>query len=242
MRIEFLGTSHGVPSAIRYCNCIMLECGGRRYLFDVGAPAADIMTRKEYPFSSLRAVFITHLHGDHIGGLPALVDLSNWYYRDSAYSVFLPEESGVRLLEDYLRITGSPALRREITLSVFGEGEVYRDANITVRAVKTAHTTNLLSYGFFVEAEGKQIYFSGDMCPDLHDFPPFLYEAELDLLVTELAHFSVDALWKKLTKCKAKRICLNHVFPVEKIEEALARRAEINGDLFAACDNDSILL
>lgn len=242
MRIEFFGTSHGVPSAIRYCNCIMLECSGRRYLFDVGAPAADIMTRKEYPFSSLQAVFITHLHGDHIAGLPALVDLSNWYYRDSAYSVFLPEEGGVQLLEGYLRVTGSSALRKEITLSVFREGEVYRDAYITVRAVKTAHTTNLQSYGFLVEAEGKRLYFSGDMCHDLHDFPAFLYETELDLLVTELAHFSVDALWEKLAKCRAKCICLNHVFPLEKMTEALARRDNIKGDLFVARDNDNLVL
>ena len=242
MRIEFFGTSHGVPSDIRYCNCIMLESEGSRYLFDVGAPAADLMTRKGYPFSSLKAVFVTHLHGDHIGGLPNLLDLSNWYYRDSAYRVLLPEERGVTLLQQYIEVTSALPLREALALSSFEAGEIYRDEHITVRAVEVAHSPAVKSFGFLVECEGKRIYFTGDMCHDLHDFPAFLYENEVDLLITELAHFPVSLLFEKLATCKAKRICLNHVYPVGKIDEALARRAELTGELFAACDNDIIVL
>ena len=242
MKIEFFGSSHGVPSPIRYCNCIMLESGESRYLFDVGAPAADLMTRKGYPFTSLKAVFVTHLHGDHISGLPNLLDLSNWYYRDSAYRVLLPEESGVQLLKQYIATTAAMPLRDELSLSAFEAGEIYRDEHITVTAIQTAHAAALRSYGFLVECEGKRVYFSGDMANDLHDFPAFLYEEEIDLLITELAHFSVNALFERLKQCKAKHICLNHVYPVEKIEEAFSRAGELDSKLSAAADNDIILL
>ena len=114
--------------------------------------------------------------------------------------------------------------------------------HIRVSAVKTAHSPSVASFGFLVECEGKRIYFSGDMCHDLHDFPALLYETEVDLLITELAHFPVDLLFEKLRDCRAKRICLNHVYPVTKIDEALARKSELRADLFAASDGDTVIL
>ena len=38
MKITFLGTSHGVPAADRYCSCTMLEVNGAHYFIDAGAP------------------------------------------------------------------------------------------------------------------------------------------------------------------------------------------------------------
>ena len=41
MNITFLGTSHGVPSAERYCSCTMIEVGGATYFIDCGAPLTE---------------------------------------------------------------------------------------------------------------------------------------------------------------------------------------------------------
>ena len=38
MKITFLGTSHGVPAADRYCYCVMIESGKSVYFIDGGAP------------------------------------------------------------------------------------------------------------------------------------------------------------------------------------------------------------
>ena len=46
MKITFLGTSHGVPAADRYCSSTMLEINGARYFIDAGAPLIDILLRR----------------------------------------------------------------------------------------------------------------------------------------------------------------------------------------------------
>lgn len=216
MKIEFFGSSHGIPTDIRYCTSLCIEAGGARYLFDAGAPVTHLFLRKQYPLASLRAVFVSHMHGDHVAGLPELLDLCNWALRDAAFTVYFPEARGVSLIEGYVACVSGAALRPELKLAVVEEGVCYEDENIRVRAVRVDHVKDLPSYGYLIEAEGKCVYFSGDMSYDLHDFPAMLYETETDLLITEFAHCEASTLYAHLEKCKAKRICLNHIWPLEK--------------------------
>ena len=90
MKLVTLGTSHGVPEKDRFCSCNLIETGGGLYVFDAGAPLADLLTRGGYRFSDVKAVFITHSHADHICGIGGFVSLCNWYYKDSAVKFFLP--------------------------------------------------------------------------------------------------------------------------------------------------------
>ena len=77
MKITFLGTSHGVPAADRYCACTMLEVNGATYFIDAGAPLIDILLRRGTDLNTIRALFTTHLHGDHVNGVLAFADLIN---------------------------------------------------------------------------------------------------------------------------------------------------------------------
>ena len=99
MKLTFLGTSHGVPAADRFCSCAMLEVNGAHYLIDCGAPAAELLIRRGIPYTALRAIFTNHAHGDHTNGLLHLCDLSNWKFKDASYDVFLTEQA----LADALR-------------------------------------------------------------------------------------------------------------------------------------------
>lgn len=216
MKVEFFGTSHGIPTDIRYCTSVCIEVNGARYLFDAGAPVVHLFLRKNYPISSLRAVFVSHMHGDHVAGLPELLDLSNWALREAAFTTYFPEESGISMINNYVATVSSAALREELKLAVVEEGICYEDENIRVRAVRVDHVKDLPSYGYLIEAEGKRVYFSGDMSYDLHDFPALLYDTEVNLLITEFAHCEASVLYSHLAKCKADRICLNHIWPLEK--------------------------
>ena len=61
MNLTMYGTSHGVPSDIRYCSCYMLEVGENIYIFDGGAPVIDLLLREGKDLSKVKAFFCSHL-------------------------------------------------------------------------------------------------------------------------------------------------------------------------------------
>jgi len=76
MKITFLGTSCGVPQKDRYCSATLVESGGRAYLVDAGAPVTELMRERGMTPCDLSAVFITHMHGDHVGGCGRMKELA----------------------------------------------------------------------------------------------------------------------------------------------------------------------
>ncbi|PAU73615.1 ribonuclease Z [Vreelandella alkaliphila] len=75
MNLLFLGTSAGVPTKQRNVSGIALrESKGRGwYLIDCGEGTQHQVLHTKLSFHSLKAIFITHLHGDHCYGLPGIL-------------------------------------------------------------------------------------------------------------------------------------------------------------------------
>ncbi|HEU4753144.1 MAG TPA: MBL fold metallo-hydrolase, partial [Armatimonadota bacterium] len=71
--ITFLGTGSGVPSLDRNLACVAVQRQGELFLFDCGEAAQIQYRRAGLGFAPLRAIFISHLHGDHITGLMGLL-------------------------------------------------------------------------------------------------------------------------------------------------------------------------
>lgn len=213
MKLTFLGTSHGVPMTDRFCSCTLLETGGHAYLIDCGAPAADLLIRHGVPFTSLRAVFTTHMHGDHTMGLPPLCSLSQWYCKEADFDVFLAEEAGAAALKAYIHSCDPTPEENRIRYHAFGEGLFFADDRITVTAIPTAHCRPRPSYALMIEAEGKRIIFTGDMHGnDAADFPKIAKEEPSDLIVCEAAHFSIETILGIAAACPTKNLWFHHVF------------------------------
>ena len=71
--VLFLGTGAGIPSRSRSLPCVAVRHGSDIVLFDCGEGVQRQMMVSPFSFMKVSAIFITHLHGDHILGLPGLL-------------------------------------------------------------------------------------------------------------------------------------------------------------------------
>ena len=74
--VTFLGTGPGNVAAGRFQSSILLEVGGSRVLLDAGEPCSSQLLDLGSVLPNLDAIWITHAHADHIGGLPLLIQAS----------------------------------------------------------------------------------------------------------------------------------------------------------------------
>ena len=73
MEVTFLGTSSGSPSFTRNVSSYALRLTDEIWLFDCGEATQHQLMRSHLKYSKITRIFITHMHGDHIFGLPGLI-------------------------------------------------------------------------------------------------------------------------------------------------------------------------
>lgn len=210
MKITFYGSSHGVPEPNRKCSSALIEVGENRYFIDMGTQSIEQLITRGIVVESVKGVFITHMHGDHTDGLISFIDLCNWYFKNAQPKFFLPGnvERTKNVIAEWIGCNGNSL--REFEFNRVEEGLVYDDGVIRVTAFLTKHIQ--FSYAYLVEAKGKRVLFSGDLChkgPD--DFPVGVLDEPLDLAICECAHFDATKYLPIFENNKnLKRLCFNH--------------------------------
>lgn len=251
MKITFLGTCHGYPEKNRDYPSILVEVGNSAYLIDAGGDVAGALIDRGIGFDSLRAVFITHVHGDHMNGLVNLVAIVSvpHYAPIANISYYLPEKRGVLGVKNYVNRLDGGFDSDKNKFFVYNEGTVYEDENIKLTAVPTGHLLDrgYPAYGFILESEGRRVMFSGDLSPNLkhNDFPDIVKREVFDLFVLELAHFDFEVVRPHLSDCLAKRVFINHVkFPSERIPllDEENKSGKFPFEIIGANDGDTVIL
>ena len=209
MRITFLGSSHGVPEPNRQCTSIMIEESGRFYFVDAGVMLMNELVNRGIPVEAAKAVFITHMHGDHTNGLISFVDLLSWYFKTGDPAIFLPKLEGADAIRQWLQVNGTE--RRAIRFQEVLEGQLYDDGFLKVTAIGTKHCDK--SFAYLLEAEGKRVLVTGDLRHPSVDFPQCVKEGVTDLVICEAAHFPAIDYQEILTGCDIKKICVTHYVP-----------------------------
>ena len=170
----------------------------------------DLIT-KGIPTETVKGIFITHMHGDHTNGLPSFLELASWHFKSTKPTVCLPEPMNetVEAMRNWMKCNHTTMA--DFTFMPVNEGLVYEDDLIRVTAYRTKHIEQ--SFSFLIEAEGKRIFFSGDLWPDGHaaDFATEVLEQPLDLAVCEGGHFKATYYLPIFKDCaNLKRLCINH--------------------------------
>ena len=73
MKVRFLGSGDAFGSGGRFQTCIHVESGAIQLLLDCGASSLIAMRRFGVDPAAIDAVILSHLHGDHFGGVPFLI-------------------------------------------------------------------------------------------------------------------------------------------------------------------------
>lgn len=213
MKITFLGTAPGYAEKDRFTTSTLIEVGEHSYLIDAGAPVETLMLTHGKDIMALREIFITHMHEDHVGCLSGIVKGCVEYRKNRKISVYFPEEQGKDGFIAWLRCmhANNPAYS-EIGFFSFEEGVVFENDEIKVTAKRTTHLAHIgvPTYSFIVEAEGKRVFFSGDMSAEYSELLHNLGDEKYDLIVCELAHAGICDISDILRKCNTDRLIFNH--------------------------------
>ncbi len=113
MKLTLLGTSHGVPSEIRFGSCYILEVDKNIYVFDGGAPVIELLMRKNIDLKRVKAFFNSHFHGDHIYGALNMLSLFEWHFKETDIDAFMPDKKSYDALISFLNIADNVNLPLE---------------------------------------------------------------------------------------------------------------------------------
>lgn len=151
MELLFLGTGSGVPSKLRNVSSIALKLLAERnsiWLFDCGEGTQHQILNTTLKPRKIEKIFITHMHGDHIFGLPGLLSSRAFQGGEEAITIYGPK--GIKgYIQSSLRFSGS-RLNYPIHFVEFEqEGVIFEDHQFKVTIKKLQH--GLPSFGFRIE-------------------------------------------------------------------------------------------
>lgn len=215
MKIIVAGASHGVPEKNRSCTSIFIQSGENTYIIDAGADISHYLVDYEIPHKTVKTVMITHPHGDHFDGLVPFCDQLHWYYGyDECVPKFLiPDEKISNAINAWIKIThlpeGGPYRRDGFDFVKYDEGVIFDDGIIKVTAIRNHHTKN--AFSFYVECEGKKIFFTGDIGYGFQELPDLLGNRHYDLVFCEGAHHNPGTANELLKAIDTDHLVIHHI-------------------------------
>jgi len=173
MKVTLLGTGVPVPVMNRFGMSTLVEAGGEKLVFDAGRGSLQRLFQAKVPLKDIHMLFLTHLHSDHVVGIPDLM-LTGWLFgrRENPFRVWGPRgtkdmmthlerafefDIRIRLYDDRPPPQGIVVIAEDIQ-----QGVVYERNGVKVTAFDVDHHPVKPALGFRVDYGGRSVVLSGD--------------------------------------------------------------------------------
>ena len=165
LTVRFLGSGDALGSGGRFQTCISVQCEAAHVLLDCGASSLIAMKRLGVDPGAVDAVVVTHLHGDHFGGIPFLVLDGQFSRRVRPLLVAGPPGVRQRVVQAMEALfPGSSGTERRFALGFveLAERTATDVAGLQVTGYPVVHASGAPAYAVRLTAMGKVVAYSGD--------------------------------------------------------------------------------
>lgn len=222
MHIQFLGSGDAFGSGGRFNTCFHVTTESGAFLIDCGASSLVAMRKFGVDPNGIHTIFLSHLHGDHFGGLPFLLLDAQFYSRRTAPLTLVgPPGFRERLAQAMeLFFPGSSAVGRKFSTEIIeiDAGPTVVINGVAVTAFLVEHACGSPPFALRLEADGKVLAYTGDT-----EWTDNLIAAgrNADVLIAEALtferpikfHLDYASLKANLLRIGAKRTILTHMGP-----------------------------
>jgi ribonuclease BN (tRNA processing enzyme) len=237
LRLQFVGSGDAFGSGGRFNTCFRVERPSGDFLIDCGASTLIAFRKLGIDPNAIGTIFISHLHGDHFGGLPFFILDAQFYSRRQAPLTLVgPPTFQARLsaaMEVFFPGSSTAARKFKIDIHEIAPGTTFTINGIAVSAVEVRHACGAPPLGLRFHCDGKTIAYSGDT-----EWTEALIDVarEADLFIVEALsfekqitqHLDYASFRTNAQRISAKRIVLTHFGPemLARLGDAVHETAE----------------
>jgi ribonuclease BN (tRNA processing enzyme) len=220
--VRFLGSGDAFGSGGRFNTCIHVAARSASFLIDCGASSLIAMKRFGVDAANIGLIVISHLHGDHFGGIPFLIRETQIARRRSAPLVIVGPPSTEERVYNATEILFPGAMRQGVSFPLKYVALVPYEPNLIGPLIVTPypalHTPGTEAHALRIEIEGRVIGYSGDtewtdaLIKVAEDADLFISEAyAFDLGVKN--HMSYQILREHRSSLSCRRLVVTHMNP-----------------------------
>ena len=165
MKVRFLGSGDAFGSGGRFQTCIHLESSATQTLVDCGASSLIAMRRFGVDPPAIDTVILSHLHGDHFGGVPFLILDGQFTRRTRPLVVVGPPgvEARVReAMEVFFPGSSTVPRRFDVRFAELADRLTLELASISVTPFGVVHASGAPPFALRIACDGKIVAYSGD--------------------------------------------------------------------------------